>query len=60
MDTDEQKLLRVFNDIGIYYRIDRIDDEWTAIWLCAEGDSLAQAQAYDHLIEFRNGKLASY
>ena len=65
--TDQEKLLKVFDEIGIHYQLEHSSQEegdgtanYTCVWLAAENSNLAAAKAYDHLIEFRNGELASY
>ncbi len=65
--TDEAKLLNTFDEIGIHYVLEKTSQEeeggeahYTGVYIAAKGDTLQEAKRYDHLIEFRNGSLASY
>jgi hypothetical protein len=65
--SDEEKLLKTFDEIGITYVLEKTtqtesDEEahYTGVYIAAKGDTLEEAKRYDHLIEFRNGSLASF
>ena len=65
--TDEEKLLKTFDEIGITYVLDKTSQEesgatahYTGVYIADEDDTLEEAKNYDHLIEFRNGELASF
>ena len=64
--TDEEKLLKTFDEIGITYVLNKIEQKesgatahYTAVYIAAEGSTLEEAKQYGRLIEFRNGELAS-
>jgi hypothetical protein len=65
--TQEEKLLKTFDDIGITYVLEKLSQEedgeevhYTEVWIAAEGSTLKEAKAYGRLIDFRNGELASF
>ena len=65
--TDEEKLLKTLDESGISYVLEKTEQEegdstahYTAVWISGENDTLREAKQYDHLIEFRNGELASF
>lgn len=65
--TDEEKLLKTFDEIGITYVLEKEDQEergeiahYTAVWISKKDATLEEAKQYDELIEFRNGELASF
>jgi hypothetical protein len=64
--TDQEKLLKTFDEIGIHYIVEECDEpdllpsKYVCIWICGEENTLQQAKNYDHLIEFCDGRIASY
>ena len=65
--TDEEKLLKTFDEIGITYVLEKTEQEesdglakYTHVWIAGKDDTLEDAKAYGRLIEFRNGELASF
>lgn len=65
--SDEEKLLKTFDEIGITYVLEKTtqtesdgEAHYTKVYIAAKDSTLEEAKRYDHLIEFRNGSIASF